>query len=303
MKALITGSGGFVGKYLKEELCLSGYDVVGIDLVPGERTISADILDFSVLRDILSKENPDVVFHLAGQADVGKSWKMPQKTFELNVITSVNLMEAIKQLNMPSKILFVGTSDEYGDVGRHGESVSESLPLQPGSPYAISKRAQEDMAMLYSKMGIKVFLTRSFNHGGAGQREGFVISDFAAGIARIEKGLQDKLMVGNLEAKRDFTHVRDVVRAYRLIVEKGRPGEVYNVGSGNVYSIESILKELISLASVPIKVEKNPAKIRPSDTPVIRCDNYKLIVDTGWNMEWGMTDILYETLNYYRKEI
>ena len=182
--------------------------------------------------------------------------------------------------------------------------VSETLETRPQTPYAVSKKAQEEMAVVYARAyGLHICMTRSFNHGGAGQREGFMIPDFAAGIVRVEKGMAQSLKVGNLTSKRDFTHVKDVVRAYRLIAEKGRPGEIYNVGSGTVHSGQEILDKLCALASCPIPVEQDPAKMRPSDTPVICCDHGKLTAHTGWESKIPLDIILWDVLNEWREKL
>ena len=301
MRALITGSEGFVGKYLREELERNGYEVTGVDLRPGTNTMVANLTNAHEVDAIFSQVKPDVVFHLAGQADVAKSWKIPAETFELNVVAAVNLMEAMRKWNPQGALLLVGSSDEYGSLGEKGNLVSEQTPLSPFTPYAISKMAQEHMGQTYARAyKMKIFMTRSFNHCGAGQRKGFMIPDFASGIADVEKGVKKTVSVGNLTSKRDFTHVRDVVRAYRLIVEKGKPGEIYNVGSGAVHSAQEILDRLIAMAQKEIQVESDPARMRPSDTPVICCDRTKLTQHTGWIPEYTIDDILRDTLEYYR---
>ena len=302
MKALITGSEGFVGKYLRAELAAAGYDVTGLDLAGGCGTITADLLDAAAAEEALRQVQPDVIFHLAGQADVGKSWKIPQKTFEINVLAAVNLMEAMRKVCPEAALLLVGSSDEYGNLREAGVSVSEETPMNPMNPYAISKDAQEKLGKAYAKAyGLKICMTRSFNHGGAGQRTGFMIPDFASGIVKVERGEAEAVSVGNLASRRDFTHVKDVVRAYRLIAEKGRAGEIYNVGSGKAYSAGEVLDRLTALAECPVPVRPDPARMRPSDTPVICCDNRKLVRDTGWQPELGLDEILKDTLEYYRE--
>lgn len=302
MRALITGSQGFVGQYLRRELEANGYEVMGLDLQAGPDTLQVDLLDPEQLAGAVRSAKPDAVFHLAGQADVAKSWHLPQKTMEINVIGAINLMDAVRAVDLSARIVLVGSSDQYGSLGAAGQCVSEGLDLRPQTPYAISKRAQEEMALAYVRAyGMNVCMTRSFNHGGTGQRKGFLIPDFASGIARVEKGLETSLKVGNLDAKRDFTHVRDVARAYRLIAEKGGPGEVYNVGSGMTYSAREILDRLCAMAVCPIPVERDPAKLRPSDTPVICCDHGKLTQDTGWEPEVPLDVILWDVLEEWRK--
>ena len=302
MKALITGSGGFVGGYLRTELEDHGYTVTGLDLQAGPGTLAADLLDrgqtLAAVREVL----PDTVFHLAGQADIGLSWKIPQQTIAVNEIAAVNLLEAVRAACPDCTVVLVGSSDQYGGLGAAGVSVSEETPTRPMNPYAVSKDAQEKLGGAYAKAyGLKVLMTRSFNHSGAGQRTGFMVPDFAAGIVRAEQGEAEAVSVGNLETKRDLTHVKDTVRAYRLIAERGVPGEVYNVGSGTAYSVREVLDRLITLSGSAVKVVQDPARTRPSDTPVICCDRGKLTRDTGWEPEHGLDEILRDVLEYYRR--
>ena len=302
MRALITGSQGFVGRYLRRELEESGYEVVGLDIQPGEGAVQADLLNPEQLAAAVRQAEPDAVFHLAGQADVARSWKIPQKTMEINVIAAVNLMEAVRAFNPSVRMVLVGSSDQYGNLGEAGRLVSESLATHPQTPYAVSKKAQEEMARVYVRAyGMNICMTRSFNHGGAGQRLGFLIPDFASGIVKVDRGEAKSLKVGNLTSRRDFTHVKDVARAYRLIGEKGKPGEVYNVGSGVTWSAQEILDKLCAMAVCPIPVEQDPARMRPSDTPVICCDHTKLTTDTGWQPQIPLEDILSDTLREWRE--
>ena len=302
MKALITGSEGFVGRYLRQELESCGHTVVRADRVEGPGVRRVDLLDAPATEALLEQERPDWIFHLAGQADIGLSWRKPRLTFELNILAALHVLEALRKADRRGvRVVIVGSSDQYGALGADGQRVTEETPLRPSSPYAISKRAQEELAALYAgAYGLSVSMTRSFNHGGAGQRAGFMIPDFASGIVRIERGLQRDLSVGNLAARRDFTHVRDIVRAYRLIAEKGAPGEVYNVGSGVTWSAGEILDRLIALAKVPVPVRQDPARMRPSDSPVICCDHAKLTRDTGWEPELPLDRILTDTLEWFR---
>lgn len=303
-RALITGSHGFVGRYLCREMEQNGYLVSGLNRNAEDGNVQVDLLDAEKLREIIKQCKPHVVLHLAGQANVAQSWKIPQKTVETNLIGTINLMEAVRVCDPAVRMVIVGSADQYGNLGAAGQLVDEDVPMKPQTPYAVSKLAQEEMAKVYARAyGMNICMTRSFNHGGAGQREGFLISDFAAGIVRVEKGLADRLRVGNLSAKRDFTHVKDVVRAYRMIAEKGVGGEVYNVGSGVVYSAQEILDRLKKMAVCEIPVEQDPDKMRPSDTPVICCDHRKLTEHTGWMPIYKIDDILQDTLEYYRKTI
>ena len=302
MKALITGSGGFVGSYLRTELEEQGYTVTGLDLQAGPGTLEADLLDREQTLAAVREVRPDTVFHLAGQADIGLSWKIPQQTIAVNEIAAVNLLEAVREACPDCTVLLVGSSDQYGGLGAAGASVSEETPTRPMNPYAVSKDAQEKLGTAYARAyGLKVLMTRSFNHSGAGQRTGFMVPDFAAGIVRAERGEAEAVSVGNLETKRDLTHVKDTVRAYRLIAERGVPGEVYNVGSGTAYSVREVLDRLIALSGNTVKVVQDQARTRPSDTPVIRCDHGKLTRDTGWEPERGLDEILRDVLEYYRR--
>lgn len=300
-KALITGSQGFVGHYLRRELEANAYAVTGLDRRDGPNTVVVDLLDEDRVRQAIADLAPDAVFHLAGQANVAQSWQIPQKTVELNVVAAINLMEAVRASNPTCRMVMVGSSDQYGRLGDAGQWVDETMDMHPQTPYAVSKKAQEEMAQVYVRAyEMNICMTRSFNHGGAGQAKGFLIPDFASGIVSVERGEAPCLRVGNLMARRDFTHVRDVVRAYRLIAEKGRQGEVYNVGSGTTHSAQEILNLLCSMAKCPIPVEQDPAKMRPSDTPVICCDHSRLTQDTGWKPQESLNTILSETLAYYR---
>lgn len=300
-KSLITGSEGFVGKYLRRELEQNGYEVIGLDLIPGSNTLTVDLLDSDQVNMVIRNEKPDRIFHLAGQANVGKSWQIPQRSMEINVNAAINLMEAVRNNCPETTILLVGSSDQYGSLKEAGVSVSEETPMHPMNPYAISKVAQEQMGRAYAKAyDLNICMTRSFNHGGAGQKPGFMIPDFASGIVKVERGEQEVLKVGNLISRRDFTHVKDVVRAYRLIAERGRAGEVYNVGSGTTWSAQEVLDQLIAMATRYIPVQQDPTRMRPSDTPVICCDHRKLTADTGWEPELSLDVILKETLVYYR---
>lgn len=300
--AIITGAMGFVGKFLRTEMAENGYNVIGVDIIQGQNHDEViDLLDSSAVNDLIKRVKPDVLVHLAGQANVGCSWKNPQKTFQINVIATINILEAIRQFSSATHTVIIGSSDQYGVLLEAGRNVREDYHPAPASPYAVSKMAQEEIARIYaSSYGLNICMTRSFNHSGAGQRQGFIIPDFAAGIARIEKGLSESLCVGNLDSFRDYTHVKDIVRAYRLIAEKGKPGEVYNVGSGIIHSGHDVLDGLCSLSKVKIKVVIDKNKMRPSDTPVICCNHDKLTSDTGWMPCIPFVQILSDVLDYYR---
>jgi len=300
MKALITGNKGFVGKYLTAELSVNGYRVSGTDLVEDENTRCVDLLDTKAVRDLISEIQPDVIFHLAAQAAIPLSWKEPKKTFELNVIGTINLLEAVYMEKHACRVVIIGSADQYG-ITNSVEAISEKEALYPQNPYAVSKKAQEEFALIYAKFhSLDVCLTRSFNHSGPGQRRGFLIPDLCHGIVQVEQGKAPYLKVGNTEAVRDFTDVRDVVKAYRLICEKGIKGEVYNVGSGTGRKVQDVLDKLVGMASCEIPIQPDTDRMRASDTPVMVCDNTKLRSHTGWIPSVPFEQTLRDSLEYYR---
>ena len=302
MRALVTGSEGFIGRHLCGELEAQGYDVIRCDITGSAERL--DITDAAAVKNALEKYAPDVIFNLAGQANVGLSWEEPQLTVRLNTLGFLNILEAVKSSGRKLRVIAMGSADEYGRPGQNGGSVTEDMPLSPMTPYAVSKQAQEQFAVIYARScGMDICAVRQFNLAGAGQARGFMIPDFASGIAEIEAGRREYLSVGNLESARDFTHVRDACRALRLIAEKGRGGEVYNICSGKAYKAQEILDRLRALASVPIEVRTDPSRMRPSDTPVICGSHAKLTADTGWEPQLSIDDILTDALEYWRSEI
>lgn len=304
MKALITGAEGFLGHYLVPELEGNGYETVRCTLPPQEGYTTMDILKPDQVREVIAKEKPDVIFHLAGQSNVGISWKQPALTMETNAVGFINVLDAVREVNPQMRVVAIGSSDEYGNLREAGDNVTEEVAVHPMTPYAASKVAQENIGLLYNRAyRMNICMVRSFNHGAAHQIRGFMLTDFASGIAEIEAGKRDVLKVGNLDSARDFTHAKDAVRAYRLIAEKGRAGEIYNVGSGRPYKAQEILDKMIALAKCEIKVEQDPARMRPSDTPVIRCNHDRLTEDTGWMPELTMDDIVSDVLNDWRARI
>ncbi len=304
MKALITGINGFVGKYLYDEVTQSNVQVIGTDLQCNKDLGNCEICDLTAakqVRDLISRCRPDVIYHLAGQSNVGLSWKKPELTFNINVNGTINLLEAVRESCPEAHILIIGSSDQYGVIRPEDCPISEKQGLTPHSPYAISKAAQEQMAQLYVKSyHLYIVMTRSFNHIGPGQGLGFVTSDFASAIVEIERGRRTDMTVGNLDAKRDFTDVRDVVRAYRLLMEKGKAGEIYNVGSGQAIAISGLLDMMRSASVSDISVKTEREKLRPSDIPIIKADITKITRDTGWRPLIPLEDTVAATLDYWR---
>lgn len=312
MNAMIIGAAGFVGPYLAQAIKENmSCDVIATKLpqekldIPGAKIIDLNILDEEQLFTTLEKEHPDYIFHLAAQSSVALSWKNPGLTVNINIQGAVNLLNAIRKLDYQPKVLIIGSGEEYGRIKPDEVPITEENALHPGNVYAVTKVCQNMMATLYSQAyGMNIVLTRSFNHIGPMQRPTFVVADFCKQVVQIEKGLQEPVMkVGNLAAKRDFTDVRDVVRAYCLLIEKGKPGETYNVGSGHAVAIQEILDMIIKQSGVEIKVEVDPAKLRPIDVPIIEANTTKITRDTGWKPEISIEQTISETLEYWRSEI
>lgn len=303
MKALITGSNGFIGTHLGAELEAKGYEVIRCDLAEGVGNVAMDILNQELIQNVLEEYKPEVIINMAGQANVGLSWTKPQLTVQLNTIGLINILEAVRSVNPKIRIIAVGSSDEYGSLEKQGVNVTEDIPVKPITPYAISKQAQELFAQLYVRSyDMDICMIRLFNLGGPGQTKGYMISDFSSGIAEVEAGKREYMSVGNLESARDFTHVKDACRAVRLIAEKGHAGEVYNISSGTTHKAQEVLDKLISMARIPVEVKQDPARMRPSDTPVVCGNHDKLTMHTGWYPEFGLDQILKDALNYWREQ-
>lgn len=309
MKALITGVNGFVGEYLTAYLKSKDVDVFGTDIIEKQvdglsHFVKADLLDEKSANDLVADVKPDFVYHLAGQSNVGLSWAKPALTFRVNLAASVNMMDAVRKEAPNAKMLIIGSADQYGTVAPEMCPLKEDMPINPQSPYALSKAMQEQSAHFYIKhFGLNIVLVRAFNHIGPGQRTGFVIPDFASRIAKIEQGLLNRLEVGNLSAARDFSDVRDIVRGYYLLMEKGRCGEIYNIGSGTHTKISDILKLMLSYAAKDIDVYEDPAKMRPSDAPLIYGDCSKIRNDVGYIPEYRLEQTIQEVLDYWRVQV
>lgn len=304
MKALIAGSSGFIGSHLTAELKANKYEVIKCDLIKGDDIVAMNIMNQEMIYNVLKEYQPDILINMAGQANVGISWKKPQLTVELNTIGLINILEAVKDVDRSIRVIVIGSSEEYGNLKEIGANVIEDIPLKPITPYAISKQAQELFALLYvESYGMDVCMTRLFNLGGAGQMKGYMIADFSYGIANIEVGRSKHMSVGNLTSARDFTHVKDACRAIRLIAEKGHKGEIYNICSGITYTAQEVLDKLISMAKVDIDVVEDPTKMRPNDTPVVCGNHDKLTAHTGWHPELSLEQILEDALEYWRGKI
>ena len=317
MRALITGLTGFAGSHLSEYLAqqeraevyglsLSG-DCLddGSPICKGAQVFACDLRDGDETGRLVKETHPDQIYHLAALAAVSSSWIRPAETLTNNMVAQLNVLEAAVQLEPQPRVLIIGSSDEYGLVRPEELPVREGNPLRPGSPYSVSKITQDYLGyQYYLSHGLPVVRLRPFNHTGPRQRPGFVVPDFAQQIAEAEAGLREPVMrVGNLSAERDFTDVRDIVRGYYLALERGEPGEVYNVGSGRAYAMQEILDALLGMSHVPIRVEPDPARMRPSDTPVVVCDATRFRQRTGWEPHIPLRQTLRDVLDYWRARV
>ncbi len=311
MKALIIGGAGFVGGYLIKELADSGWDVHATCLenekISEKCSVhTLNILERDAVKLLLDEIDPDVVYHLAAQSSVSVSWKKPQLTAEINVIGTINVLEAVRDFQKKNiRLILIGSGEEYGFIRDGSCPLSEEEKLNPGNIYAATKACQGMLGEIYARAyKMDIIMVRAFNHSGPRQAPMFVISDFCRQIAVIEKGESPaEMMVGNLSAKRDFTDVRDVVRAYRLLAEKGVSGRVYNVGRGKAVEIQFILDTALGFSKLPIKVRKDPARMRASDIPLIEPDVSRIADDTDWKAEISMEQTIEDTLNYWRENL
>lgn len=309
MDALVIGAGGFVGNYLLRQLLAEGKDT-GATKLPKERirvdgceVYDLDMGNANAVSRLLTELRPAQIYHLAAQSSVAVSWKEPELTVNVNVLGTLHLLEAVRSIpDYYPRILLVGSGEEYGRC-RSDAPLTEDTALHPGNIYAVTKACQEMIGQVYARAyGMGIVMVRAFNHIGVGQTPQFVAADFALQIAEIEAGLRPPVMhVGNLSAKRDFSDVRDVVRAYTMLMERGCSGEVYNVGSGHAVAIQELLDLLLDLSRESVAVEQDMSRMRPSDTPVIQADITKLQTDTGWMPEYSLEETLHTMLDHNRR--
>ncbi len=315
MKALITGAGGFVGGRLCTYLLArTDWELVGtvyphpVEKQPPERCLRlqyADLRDPEKVRALVDEVRPDYIFHLAAQAFVPTSFADPWDTLENNIRAQLNLLEAMRRSGREVRMLVVGSNEEYGAPKPEELPQTEDSPLRPNNPYAVSKVTQDFLGLQYHlAYGLSVVRVRPFNHTGPGQSPRFVVPAFASQIAHIEANLQEPVMkVGNLDAARDFSDVRDIVRAYHLAVTQGELGEVYNLASGNPQSVRGLLETLLSYSQAEIRVERDPALYRPVDVPVAYGSAEKFRHHTGWKPQIPFEQTLRDTLDYWRKQV
>ncbi|CAN5629783.1 GDP-mannose 4,6-dehydratase [soil metagenome] len=298
-KALVTGAHGFVGRHLIAHLTACGDEVIGID----RATDGLDITDADAVHQVIREIAPTCIYHLAGWADVGASWKAPVAAFRVNAEGTLNVLSAARDAGV-GRVLAVSSADVYGIVTPEELPLTEDSPLRPASPYAASKVAADYLGLqAWLGRGLPVLRVRAFNHLGPGQTDQFVAPALASRVARAEREGGEVLTVGDLSARRDFTDVRDVVRAYRLLMEHGEPGEVYNVCSGVDLAVRDLADQLVAQATVPLRLEVDPSLLRPVELPVLRGSHDRLTAATGWEPEISIEQTLTDLLQDWRTRL
>jgi len=314
-RVLVTGVTGFAGSHLVDYMLERGdVEIWGIHRWRSRteniehfrdriQLVECDLRDAESTRDTIEKIRPEWIFHLAAQSFVPTSWKAPTESLTTNVLGQLHVFEACRRIGITPRIQIACSSEEYGMVHEDELPIKETNPLRPLSPYAVSKVAQDLLAYQYfMSYGTDAVRTRGFNHEGPRRGPVFVASDFAKQIADIEKGAREPVIhVGNLEARRDFTDVRDMVRAYWLALEKGVPGEVYNLASGKAWRIRDVLDLLLGMTKVKIEVRTDPTRLRPSDVPVLLGDTSRFHAATGWQTTIPFERTLADMLDYWRR--
>ena len=314
MRILITGVAGFVGRHLFNRLCTQYPAAIihgtAIEQPPqmGNDRLHYHVIDlknYDAIYNLIAEVQPDQIYHLAAQSSPRKSFLIPWETLENNIKAQLNIIQACIDLALQPRILVISSAEIYGPVQPDQLPIHEDSPLRPTNPYGVSKVAQDMLGLqYYLSHKLPIIRVRPFNHFGPGQSEGFVASDFAAQIARIEMGLQKNVIeVGNLSAERDFTDVRDVVQAYTMIMEKGIAGEVYNVASGKPYSIQYLLDNLLKCSETAIQVQIDSARMMPIDVPIVRGDATRLQTLCGWQPIIPFETTLVDVLNDWRNRI
>jgi len=311
--AFITGIAGFAGSWLAEELLREGYRVFG-SLYDNEPTdnigtiehqltlLPLDLTRADEVAAIIKKARPNYVFHLAAFSSVGKSFGAERLTYRVNFEGTLNILQALQDRSSLKKMVFTSSSDTYGIFSPTNKTLTEDQPFDPASPYGISKAAAEQLCIYYHRrFGLPVVVSRSFNHSGPRQLDSFVIPAFAKQAAAIDLGLQKAVVkVGDLSARRDFSDVRDIVRGYRLMAEKGTSGRVYQLCSGKTVSIEKVLTTLLGFASKEVRITVDKSRLRKNDIPVMRGSNRRAVQELGYAVRYTFKQTLQDTFTYWK---
>lgn len=302
MKVLLIGANGFAGRYLRSELESCGYEVVGVDVVSDERTRKVDMLDPKASEEIIAEVKPDLIFNLAGQAAPSISWEKILLTMHLNIDISVNIANAVRIHCPKCRILLIGSANQY-DISRSETGIiTEETPLNGSSPYDVSKNTQEElMRLMAKKYDLDIMMTRSFNHIGRGQKTGFVVTDYCKRIVDLERGLIDTFSFGNLDSWRDFSDARDVVRAYRLIAENGKSGEIYNVGSGRSFYIRDLIGALVEASPKAMEKVTLPPRLDDDALLHVRADISKLRSIADFEPQYDVFETVRDVLQSFRE--
>jgi GDP-4-dehydro-6-deoxy-D-mannose reductase len=309
MRSFVTGATGFAGGHLVERLLADGHEVTTLvhaatsrhGLPDGVTAVAGDLLDEDAVMGAVMGARPDVIYHLAGQAYPARSWQIPGQTFAVNTVGTAHVLHAAVRWGR-ARVVVVTSADMYGLMELDMLPITEKTLPGPRHPYGVSKLAAAQLVPLYwERFGLEVVEARPFNHLGPGQALGFVVPDFASQVAAIKRGEREtRLLVGNLDAQRDFTDVRDVVRAYVAMAERGMAGETYLIATGRPVSIQEILMMLIELAGIEVEIEQDPMRVRPSDMPCLYASYAKLERQTGWQpqipLRQSLADVLVEWL-------
>ena len=310
MKVLLVGGAGFVGTHLRKALTERGHEVFVADRCKNSQEDkfywNIDLEDRSSIETVLHEISPECIFHLAAQSSVSQSWKTPESTLKNNLFGTLNLFQATTALRSPCRFIFIGSGEEYGVDCSEENPFTETSPCAPRNPYAVSKLAAgQILGLLAAKAKIPMVHLRPFNHYGPNQREGFVIADFCAQIARAEQGIGSRILsVGNLAAKRDFLYIEDVISAYCRIAEAPEyPNQIYNISTGHIHSIQEILDTLRSISTISVEVQIDERKFRPVEVPVLVASSARIFKDFGWKANYSLRSGLEKTLNWWRKKV
>lgn len=313
MKSLIIGGAGFVGTHLirylnnemKHKVVVTKMPTENISITENIQVLNLDILDKDMILEVFEQVKPDYIFHLAAQSSVALSWKNPALTIDVNIKGTVNILDALRESGIKARILLIGSGEEYGKVLENEIPIQENNMLRPGNIYAATKVCQNMIGKIYvDAYNLDIIMVRAFNHIGTNQTPNFVVADFCKKVAEIEVGKSDPVIkVGNLNSQRDFTDVRDVVRAYALLIKCGKAGETYNIGSGHAVRIKELLDIILKYSNIDIQIEVDHSKFRPVDIPIIQADTKKVFETTGWKPKIGLEQTIKETLDYWRKQV